>query len=40
MSLNEALATIAVVFMFFSIFGVIAYNVYTSPDDTRRNIDD
>jgi len=39
MSLNEALATIAVVFMFFSIFGLIAYNVYKSPDDTRKQPD-
>jgi hypothetical protein len=36
MSLNEALATIAVVIMFFSIFGLIGYNVYKSPDDTRK----
>ena len=35
MNLNEALATIAVVIMFFSIFGLIAYNVYKSPDDRR-----
>ena len=36
MSMNEALATLAVVVMFFSIFGLIAYNVYKSPDDTRK----
>jgi hypothetical protein len=35
MSLNEALATLGVVFMFFSIFGLIAYSVYKSPDDIR-----
>ena len=37
MSINEALATLAVVIMFFSIFGLIAYNVYKSPDDRRYN---
>jgi hypothetical protein len=35
MSLNEALATIAVVIMFFSIFGLIGYNVYKSTDEPR-----
>jgi hypothetical protein len=35
MSLGEALATITVVIMFFSIFGLVAYNVYKSPDDAR-----
>ena len=39
MSLNEVAATLGVVFMFFSIFGLIAYNVYKSPDDTRRDTD-
>ena len=39
MSLNEVAATLGVVFMFFSIFGLIAYNVYKSPDDTRRDAD-
>ena len=36
MSLNEALATVAVVFMFFSIFGLIAYNVIKSDDEPRK----
>ncbi len=39
MSINEALATLAVVMMFFSIFGVIGYTVYKSPDDTRKEAD-
>ena len=37
MSLNEALATVGVVIMFFWIFGLIAYNVYKSPDDSRKD---
>ncbi len=36
MSLNEVVATLGVVFMFFSIFGLIAYNVYKSPNDIRK----
>jgi hypothetical protein len=35
MTLNEALATLGVVIMFFWIFGLIAWNVYKSPDDQR-----
>ena len=37
MSLNETLATIAVIIMFFSIFGLVAYNVYKSPKDSRAD---
>jgi hypothetical protein len=37
MSINEALATLAVVIMFFSIFGLIGYDVYKSSDDIRKN---
>ena len=33
MTLNEALATILVIFMFFSLFGLIAWNIYKSPKD-------
>jgi hypothetical protein len=37
MSFNEAIATVGVLFMFFSIFGLIWYNVYKSPDDRRNS---
>ncbi len=37
MSVNEALATVVVVIMFFSLWGLVAYNVLKSPDDRRSD---